>query len=146
MGLLCKRHGQSQPLTLPSGEVGALFGHRGLQPLFAAQKIRQLHLLQRLPQGLVAGIRGSHAQVLCHGALEQPGGKAYGGDLLHPAGKADLAQLLVAHGDAAGVALSRPGQQACQCGLAAAGFAHQSHQTGAGRSRSTPFRMGRWGS
>lgn len=55
-----QRPGQGKALALAAGEIGPLFGQGRVQPLLPFQKLRQLHLLQHVPEPRIRGLRTAH--------------------------------------------------------------------------------------
>ena len=68
--------GQRQTLPLTARKIAAALVKLGVQPVFAAQKVRQPYLLQHGPQGGIVRRGRGHAQVVGHRAFEQVAAQA----------------------------------------------------------------------
>ena len=119
-----KSPGQGQPLALPSGEVCSPLLQEGVQPLLLPKIIRQLHLLQHSPHGLVRCLRAGHGQVFPDGALEEVALMADVGDGFQEALLGNLFQRNPPQGEASGKAGVSAHEEGSKGGLAAAAFSH----------------------
>ena len=124
--------GQGQALPLAAGKIAAALVQLGVQPVFAAQEVRQPHLLQHSPQGVVVRRGRGHAQVLGHRAFEQVAAQADQRYIFEQGGFLHGGKLLPAQGHAAGIARGAAGQHSCDGRFAAAALAHQGGETAAG--------------
>ena len=120
-----QRPREREPLALPARKVRGLFEELRLQPVLAAQEIRQIDALQHRPERAVVRAGRAHQKVFAHRALEEVALVADIGQLLHQAVLRDAAQLDAADRDRAAVRAAAPHQDRRHGRLAAAALADQ---------------------
>ena len=92
-----QRPRQRQPLALPPRQVGRPLQKGRVQPLLAAEKVRQFDPLQDGPHLCLIGCGASHAQVFPDGPLEQIALMAHIGHVFQQTILPDVGEFLVAH-------------------------------------------------
>ena len=122
-GIVQKRPGKRQTLTLPAREVAALLGHGRIKPARCTNEPVDAATPQNVPKLVIARLGTRHQKIGAHRSGEQVAGERDDGHRLRHALTGNLAEWYAADLNVALETPIAPAQNAGQCGFARTAFA-----------------------